>query len=230
MDNAWDRAKQLSDKHASAGGIFVRLANDGDTVVGAFCGEPDSREVHWTGDMYADCSGSKCRHCTGKNRPSLRVSLNLWVVADNAMKVIQGGSMWFRDVLAVRDKYGLDKWTFEIKRVGKPKDPKTKYVILPDELIDDSTRKKIAGCPLHDLVEFGRGDAYELPEAAPVGTNVDETAAKALLDELRALPRAAVEEFFLTFRIARLRDLKATDLSEAQAYVAHLVGESAVPF
>ena len=58
MDNAWDRAKQLSDKHASAGGIFVRLANDGDTVVGAFCGEPDSREVHWTGDMYADCSGS----------------------------------------------------------------------------------------------------------------------------------------------------------------------------
>jgi hypothetical protein len=56
------------------------------------------------------------------------------------MKVMEGGTMWLRDVLTVKEKYGLEKWLFEIARVGKPKDPKTKYVILPDERIDERMR------------------------------------------------------------------------------------------
>lgn len=38
MASAWDAAKGLADKHASSGGLFIRLTNDGDKVVGAFCG------------------------------------------------------------------------------------------------------------------------------------------------------------------------------------------------
>jgi hypothetical protein len=52
MGNSWDKARTLADQHASQGGIFVRLANDGDKVVGAFCGEPFAREVVWTGERY----------------------------------------------------------------------------------------------------------------------------------------------------------------------------------
>ena len=45
MTNAWDVAKGLAEKHAQAGGLFVRLANNGDKVTGVFCGEPFAREV-----------------------------------------------------------------------------------------------------------------------------------------------------------------------------------------
>ena len=72
--------------------------------------------------------------------------------------------MWFRDVIAVKDKYGLDKWIFDVKRVGKAKDPRTKYVILPEDRIDEEMRKRIAACRQHDLIGLGRGDAYEMPD------------------------------------------------------------------
>lgn len=39
--NAWDTASRLADKHANQGGIFIRLAANGDKVVGAFCGGVD---------------------------------------------------------------------------------------------------------------------------------------------------------------------------------------------
>lgn len=164
MTTAWDTAKSLADKHTSAGGIFIRLANDGDHVVGAFCGEPDAREVHWTGEKYEECARMRCSHCANGSKPSLRVTLNFWVAAENAMKVMEGGTMWFRDVVAVKDKYGLDKWIFDVKRVGKAKDPRTKYVILPEDRIDEETRKKISACRQHDLIGLGRGDAYEVPD------------------------------------------------------------------
>ena len=61
----------------AAGDIFVRLANDGDKVVGAFLGDPLAREVHWNGERYEECPGpeSKCSHCAESKRPSLRVSI-----------------------------------------------------------------------------------------------------------------------------------------------------------
>ena len=45
MSNAWDHAAGMADKHASSGGIFIRLTGDGDKVIGAFCGEPFPRSA-----------------------------------------------------------------------------------------------------------------------------------------------------------------------------------------
>ena len=114
MTTAWDKAKELADKHVAAGGIFVRLQNDGDKIVGAFCGEPFAKEVYWDGQKYSDTPPEGVAA-----KPSLRVSLNFYVPAEGAMKIIEGGTAWFKDVLEVKDKYGLEKWTFEIKRRGK---------------------------------------------------------------------------------------------------------------
>jgi hypothetical protein len=72
MASAWDRAKEMADRHAGTGGIFVRLANDGDKVVGVFCGEPDAREVHWTGERYEECAGEACAHCKAGTKVTLR--------------------------------------------------------------------------------------------------------------------------------------------------------------
>ena len=147
MSNSWDKAKSLADKHANQGGIFVRLANDGDKVVGAFCGDPFAREVVWTGERYETFDAE----VHTDKRPSLRVMLNFFVPAENAMKVIEGGPVWFKDVLKVRDKYGLDKWIFEIERHGEAGNPKTTYSILPEEKLTDELRARIAAVEVHDL-------------------------------------------------------------------------------
>jgi hypothetical protein len=154
MSDAWDKARDLAEKHAQAGGIFVRLANDGDKIVGAFRGDPHTREVVWTGETYESFDPDK--HA-GK-RPSLRVLMNLYVPADGRMKVFEGSTLWFKDVLKVRDKYGLDNWLFEIERHGAAGDPKTSYSVLPEEKIDDALRAQIDAAELHDLASIGESN------------------------------------------------------------------------
>src|SRR5512138_846999 len=141
MGNSWDKARTLADKHASQGGIFVRLAGDGDKIVGVFCGEPFAREVVWTGERYETYDAANKAHAD--KRPSLRVMLNFYVPAESAMKVIEGGTVWFKDVLKIRVKYGVDKWLFKIESNGEAGSPKTTYSLLPEEKHTDELKAKI---------------------------------------------------------------------------------------
>lgn len=159
VESAWPTCQKASELEkafrngkvgANLGRIFVYLANDGDKVVGAFCGEPFPREVVWTGERYETYDPDV--H-SGK-QPSLRVMLNFFVPAEGEMKVIEGSTVWFKDVLRVRDKYGLDKWLFEIERHGEAWDRKTCYTILPEAKIDAEMRDEIADIGLHDLASL----------------------------------------------------------------------------
>lgn len=205
MINAWDKAKGLADKHASQGSIFVRLQNDGDAVVGVFCGEPYAREVYWDGEKYVEATADGPPPGATAKTPSLRVALNFYVPSEGTMKIVEGGTQWFRDLVNVREKYGLDKWLFEIKRHGKPKDPKTKYTILPEEKIDDALRATLARVATHDLAQMSApsedGDASGSPRV------IDVDVARQFADRLRALPRSDADTFLQEFKIERLRDL-----------------------
>lgn len=188
--NAWDTASRLADKHANQGGIFIRLAANGDKVVGAFCGEPFAREVVWTGERYETYDPA----VHTDKRPSLRVMLNFFVPDEDDMKVIEGGTVWFKDVLKVRDKYGLDKWLFEIERHGDAGDPKMTYSILPEEKIDDAMRARIAEVEPHDLASICSGDASASadkgaakPSAGGSGGAIDPRVASELVGRLRVL-------------------------------------------
>ena len=221
MTTAWEMATTMADKHANSGGIFVRLANNGDKIVGAFCGEPYAREVIWTGERYEQFDENNSAH-QGK-RPSLRVMLNFYVPAEGAMKVIEGGTVWFKDVLKVRDKYGLDKWLFEIERHGDAGDPKTTYSILPEEKIDDAMRARIAEAEPHDLASIGSGDASASadkgaakPSAGGSGGAIDPRVASELVGRLKALPRSDVDAFLAELGVKRVRDLKASDVAAAK--------------
>jgi hypothetical protein len=165
MTSTWDGAIHLAERHNSTGSVFVRLQGDGDKVVGAFCGEPYAREVVWTGERYEDFDANNPEHKGEGKRTSLRTAINFFVPADKAMKVIEGGAAWFRDVLKVRAKYGLDAWLFEIERHGEAKNPKTKYSILPDERIDAEMRARIDALPLHDLKRVAGGEDEPGPHA-----------------------------------------------------------------
>ena len=217
--NAWDTASRLADKHANQGGIFIRLAANGDKVVGAFCGEPFAREVVWTGERYETYDPA----VHTDKRPSLRVMLNFFVPDEDDMKVIEGGTNWFKDVLKVRDKYGLDKWLFEIERHGDAGDPKTTYSILPEEKLDDAMRTRIASAEAHDLAALSSGEASAnadksatKPTTGASGGPIDPRVASELVGRLKALPRSDVDTFLGEFGVKRVRDLKASDVAAAK--------------
>jgi hypothetical protein len=217
---SWDHAARLADKHTNQGGIFVRLAAKGDKVVGVFCGEPFAREVVWTGERYETFDAA----VHTDKRPSLRVMINFFVPSEGEMKVIEGGTVWFKDVLKVRDKYGLDKWAFEIERHGEAGDPKTTYSILPEEKIDDALRARIHAVELHDLSSIGHGEQGAAPGAKgdakadgkSTGALIDARTATDLVGRLKSLPRADVDAFLTEFNVKRVRDLRATDLAAAK--------------
>jgi hypothetical protein len=65
-------------------------------------------------------------------RPSLRIALNVALYDTHEVKVFEQGRGFFRDLVQVRAKYGLEKWAFEVKRHGVAKNLKTTYSILPE--------------------------------------------------------------------------------------------------
>ena len=235
MNNAWEMATTMADKHANSGGIFVRLANNGDKIVGAFCGEPYAREVIWTGERYEQFDENNSAH-QGK-RPSLRVMLNFYVPAEGAMKVIEGGTVWFKDVLKVRDKYGLDKWLFEIERHGDAGDPKTTYSILPEEKLDDEMRARIAAAEAHDLKSIGAGNDEDAGSKGSTTTKkssnaagpIDPRVAGDLVAKLKALPRSDVDAFLAEFGVQRVRDLEAKHETSARAFIDQLLAKQSQP-
>jgi len=198
----------MADKHASSGGIFIRLTGDGDKVIGAFCGEPFPREVVWTGDRYETFDPD----VHTDKRPSLRVMINFYVPAEQDMKVIEGGTVWFKDVLKVRDKYGLDKWLFEVERHGEAGDPKTTYTILPEEKLDDAHKGEIAGAGVHDLGALVSGDGGGGGGEDPP---IDAETAAGLVTRLKALPRSEVNTFLEQFKVQRVRDLQQSEVEAA---------------
>ena len=235
MTTAWEMATTMADKHANSGGIFVRLANNGDKIVGAFCGEPYAREVIWTGERYEQFDENNSAH-QGK-RPSLRVMLNFYVPAEGAMKVIEGGTVWFKDVLKVRDKYGLDKWLFEIERHGDAGDPKTTYSILPEEKLDDEMRARIAAAEAHDLKSIGAGNdddaggksSTTAKKSSNAAGPIDPRVAGDLVAKLKALPRSDVDAFLAEFGVQRVRDLEAKHETAARAFIDQLLAKQSQP-
>jgi hypothetical protein len=231
MGNSWDKARTLADKHASQGGIFVRLAGDGDKIVGVFCGEPFAREVVWTGERYETYDAANKAHAD--KRPSLRVMLNFYVPAENAMKVIEGGTTWFKDVLKIRDKYGVDKWLFEIERHGEAGNPKTTYSLLPEEKVTDELKAKIAACELHDLERLAnsQGDAEDAKPATATASRkdgpIDPRVAGEIVARLKSLPRTDVDAFIAKMGVQRVRDLKASDETAARSLLDQLEAKAA---
>ena len=209
MSDAWNSAKGRIEKHAAESGVFVRLANNGDAVVGVFCGDPFAREVIWVGDKYEIYDSSNPTHQAAGKRPSMKVAINFFVLPEGEMKIIEGSAQWFRDLLTVRDKYGLENWSFEIKRHGEPKDPKTKYTILPEERIDKQIRERIARADLNDVEAVLLNGGSPKEEAAD--TMIDASTSVNIIDRMKKMPRDDVDSILGQFGVQRVRDLKASD-------------------
>jgi hypothetical protein len=243
MSNAWEHAKQMAERHTST--TFLRLTNDGDKVVGVFVGEPLAREVVWTGEKYLDAKSPEAEKYLKKGRSSsLRVAMNIYVLAENVVKVYEMGATVFKDVFKLRDKYGLDTWAFEIERHGGKGDNKTSYTILPEQRLDDAMRRKIAQLELHDLEKVLSStddsdgdeeqgfDSYEDKQDTPKDKRdtpagkrdrlIDSAVLEQVMPRLKVLPRERLDEFLKQFKVQRVKDLRAGDHTAVLEFLSRI--------
>lgn len=226
---AWEDAAALAKKHQGTG-KYLRLQNDGDKEVLAFLGEPLAREVIWNekDETYDPAP-------PGAEKASLRVSINVYSVTAKKVQIFEMSIMVFQTMLAVKEKYGLANWYFEVKRSGAAKSPKTTYSILPEKNIPDADKADLAKLELFDLkkdAEEGSSD-----KAATAGSNgatpaggvtLDQEVGNQIVAKLKELPNSAtaVAEFLATFNVKKIRDVPKSRQDEALALVEKLCGAS----
>ncbi len=242
-EDAWNDAEKEAETH-SGSDKFVSLKGDKDKVVGVFLGSPHTRELWYNPrkDQYEDYTEE---HKKAGKDPSLRVSLNMLVRAEGngedmnkvnppKVKIIEGGVKWFKSVLKMKKKYGLDKKWYEIERNGAKGDTKTTYSVLPDDDIGEDERKDMKKLDLHDLAKNAGGS--ENDDAAPGDSDFDSYAkdknapidgddADKITGVLRQRPREDIDKFLSKFGIKRIKALKKSDLEAALAFVKELEGD-----
>jgi hypothetical protein len=228
----WQQTEEMAKKHDQGGSLWLKLQNDGDKAVVVFLGEPFPREVCFVDGKYMPLDDKLKAQGI---KASLRVALNIALFDTKEVKVLEQGVMFFKDLVRIREKYGLEKWAFEIQRHGAAKDPKTSYSILPEHQLTAEQQKAFQALPLHDLEKLYEGEA-EGAGAAPLGSYdqktdaaVDPKVAQAIAAQLKALPREAVDRFLQKFNVQRIKDLPAALADKARAFVDQLQSELAAP-
>jgi hypothetical protein len=227
--NMWEQTEEMAKKHDADSSTWLKLANDQDTAVVVFVGDPYPREVSFIDGKYvpADDAVRAAGH-----KVSLRVAYNVVLPETGEMKVLEQGVMFFKDLVQVREKYGLEKWAFEVKRHGAAKDPKTTYSILPERQLTAEERKAFQSVELLDLPKLYAGETEAEPATASepeVSGPIDAKLATAIVTQLKAMPRQAVDRFLEQFGIKRIKDLPAAQWERAKAFVEKLVTEFDAP-
>jgi hypothetical protein len=234
----WQQTEEMAKKHDQGGSLWLKLAGDGDKAVVVFLGEPHPREVAFVDGKYVDVDDAM--KASGV-KASLRVALNVALYDSKEVKVLEQGVMFFKDLVRVREKYGLEKWAFEIQRHGAAKDPKTTYSILPEHQLSAEQQKAFQALPQHDLAKLYSGegdgggakggqflDSFDKKADAKDGL-VAPNVAQGLVTALKALPREATDKFLAKFGVQRIKDLPASQVEKARAFVEQLQTESAAP-
>ena len=207
--NAWQQTEELAKKHDQGSSTWLKLANDGDKAVVVVLGEPFPREVCFAEGKYMPFD-EKLK--AEGYKASLRVAFNVALFDTKEVKVLEQGVVFFKDLMQVREKYGLDKWAFEIRRNGAAKDPKTTYSILPEHQLSPAQQQEFQKLERHDLAAVYQGTvAEEAKPAAPI----DEKTAQSIAVVLKSLPKQAVERFCKKLGVTRIREIPAAQMQMA---------------
>jgi len=250
----WEDAKRRAEE-GGGGGIFIRLADDGDKFVGAFLGGDEgvhTRELVWdkAADTYRDHTPADT---AAGVKPTPKFSMNVYVPAEKAVKIFELTGPTFKDLCAIKEKYhGLDRHYFEITRNGKKGNTKTTYRILPECEIPDADKAMIKGIThtskplcLHDLAKAANAPdaASDLNShdkkngaaangtagaAAPAAASevVDGETALAIVTRLKALPKDKIDAFIAKFQIKQIKLLPKSSVASALEMLDALEGKA----
>jgi len=230
----WQQTEDMAKKHDQSGSAWLKLQNDGDKAVVVFLGEPYPREVAFIDGRYVEVD-EKLK--AEGHKASLRVALNVALFDTQEVKVLEQGVMFFKDLVRVRDKYGLEKWAFEVQRHGTAKDPKTTYSILPEHQLTPEQQRAYQALAQHDLRRLYAGEGSGNSAGASsldtfdqkVNATIEPKVAQGIATQLKALPREAVDRFLEKFGVQRIKDLPAAQVEKARAFVEQLQTELTAP-
>jgi hypothetical protein len=147
----WQQTAEMAKRHDQNAGRWLRLQNDGDRAVIVFLGEPHPREVCFVDGKYVEFD-EKLK--AEGHKASLRIAINVALLETGDVKVLELGVMFFKDLVRVKEKYGLEKWAFEVQRHGAPKDPKTSYSILPEQALTPEQQAAFQSLEREDLANL----------------------------------------------------------------------------
>ncbi len=234
MADRWDalaeRADELSDS------LYFNLEK-GEKAVVVFIGEPHPKEVIWTGDRYVEVGSPEGKELLERGKkPTFKALLNVFIPAEEAIKIFEMSAPTFRILFKLRQKYGLRKYSFEIEKQSK-----SKYSILPDDPLSESERTHMAQLELHNLAEMfpdaddSDFDSYSKEKKDVTAGNVphdmiDSETHEELTTRLKQLPRLAIDRFLKTLGVERVRDLPADKRIEAFEALESLERSGVNPF
>jgi hypothetical protein len=139
----WDDAiKRVEQETMLCSPFFI--VEPGKPRVVAIVGDPFCYE-----GVYLD--GKWCGYNQNDERhngvvPALRIALACYLRDLSQVRVMEMGVVFFRDVLKMREKYGLDNWWFEIiNHETDLHEPDPLMSILPEEKLTPDDKAKI-GC------------------------------------------------------------------------------------
>jgi hypothetical protein len=232
----WDNVKEKIESADDGASLWVKLRDNGDKAVGVFLGDPYPREVVWTGERYVDAASPDAKPFLKEGKkPSLRIVINLAVRTEQGwtVKALEQTATFFKDVMKVDQKYGLDSWSFEIERHGAAGDPKTTYSILPEEKLSKEDVKALEQLELLDLEGLyneSLADAEKREKDGGFeefdGEKVPDKVAEAMIVVLKELPREYTDRFLERFKIRRVRDLALKDKKAAIEFLDGLEAEA----
>jgi len=227
--NKWQQTEEMAKKHDQGSSTWLKLGNDGDKAVVVFLGEPFPREVCFVDGKYMPFDEKLKAQGL---KPSLRVALSVALYDSKEVKVLEQGVTFFKDLVRVREKYGIERWAFEIQRHGAAKDPKTTYSILPEHQLTPEQQKEFQGLKLNDLDKL-YGDSEDSSSLGSYDRKddgvIDAGTAQTIATQLKTMPREAADRFCKKFGVTRIKDLPAAQVEKARAFVEVLASEFAAP-
>lgn len=246
MSDKWEDMGERAEQ-VGGGGKFVKLKDDKDTIVCAFVGDPEGKELFFDQkqNKYVDYTQE---HAKAKKPITLRVKMNVLVVKEGngedlkdldppVVKILEVNATTFRQIIKAKKKYGFEKCFFEVCRNGAKGDTNTTYSILSDEHMTDEDREALKSLELHDLTEEGgddegEGDGFDSYDKSkksggkkddgedPISS--DDVAD--LIGKLKPLPREDLQKFLSRFGVKQIKALKKKDLGDAKKFVNELAG------
>lgn len=237
----WDAGIELEQKMALSDGIWLKLADDGAEATVAFIGDPFFREMFWEDGRMVEFTSD---HEANGERPSLRMSINVFNKTNNKIQIFEQGVTFLRLLKKMKDRYHTDgaktlgeRW-FTVQRDGAKGSQKTTYNIFPGEPLTQGELDRALSLRLYDL-EKPDGDNNDSPipfggdDDAPVsgGRSINDSVAADIISRLKEMPESATKSFLSQFGVSRVRDLSERQQENAIKAIKSLADPaSADPF
>jgi hypothetical protein len=145
--SSWDAVSKQVAATEDPGPSWLQL-HTGVPVVVAFIGDPWTYEALWTTRWERfDPNDPLHAGCT----PRLRIALACYDMATGKVCVMEGDVPWFKDVLRLREKYGLDGWCFELTLHDAETEPCPTISVLREQGLTLKERAHIGALPRYGI-------------------------------------------------------------------------------